>query len=184
MEFSRRKKDVLSRKDKSSIGEWDEKMKALCLRINKKSNYYTTSSCSGRVVLMIDSEKKQQGLFLKVYHDLIIFKEMKKALVEISYKGIVKFKQEPCILHIACKSLEDAVVLLNKARKAGWKKSGILSASGRFIVELNGTERLEFLIKDEENVLVDDKFLKLHIKKSNENLKKCWEKIKKLEKLI
>jgi tRNA wybutosine-synthesizing protein 3 len=182
--FIQRKKDVLSKKDKSSIGSWDKKIKGLCEKINKKDNFYTTSSCSGRIVLMKDNEKKQQGLFLKVYHDLISFSELKKDLIDISYFGIIKFKQEPCILHVACKSLEGAKFLMVKAKKAGWKKTSVISFSGRFIVELNSTERLEFLIMNKNKVLVDDDFLKLHVKKANENLKKTWKKISELKKLI
>jgi len=40
--FLQRKKEVLSKKDKSSKGSWDEKIKTLCDKINKKNDYYTT----------------------------------------------------------------------------------------------------------------------------------------------
>lgn len=182
--FLQRKKDVLLKKDKSSIGNWDEKIKSLCEKINQKQNYYTTSSCSGRIVLMKDNEKKQSNLFLKVYHDLISFNDLKKDLFRISYSGIVKFKQEPCILHVSCECLEDVKALMTKAKKAGWKKISVISFSKKFVVELNSTERLEFLIMNKNKVLVDDDFLKLHVKKANENLKKTWKKISDLKKLI
>ena len=61
--FLQRKNDLLNKKDKSSIGKWDEKIATLCEVINKKDNYYTTSSCSGRIVVMVDQEKKGSGLF-------------------------------------------------------------------------------------------------------------------------
>ena len=136
---------------------------------------------------MIDQQKKAENLFLLVYHDLINFIDLKKDLSKILYenkKNIIKFKQEPCILHVACKNFEDAEEILNCARISGWKKSGIISSGKRFIVEMNSTEKLEFPIIDKNILLVDDYFLKLIIKKANFNLKKSWEKIEKLEKLI
>lgn len=182
--FQRRKKDILSKSDKSSKKSWDKRVIPLCEKINSSSNYYTTSSCSGRIVIMADKEKKQNGLFIKVYHDLISFKKLKNDLNKINYVSLVKFKQEPCILHIACESLKDAQNLLDKAKLAGWKKSGIISSDKRFVVELNGTEKLEFLIMDKGKLLVNNEYLELVVKRSNENLKKSWDKIRKLEKSL
>ena len=183
--FNQRKKSILSKIDKSSKKRWDKKIISLCEKINLSDNYYTTSSCSGRIVLMIDQDKKEKGLFLKVYHELINFKELKKDLDEIIKKDKrIKFKSEPCILHVACKSLEHAQKLLNKAKLAGWKKSGIIATRNRFVVELNSTEKLEFPIIENKKILVDDKFLKIIVRESNEKLKKSWKKIGKLSKML
>ena len=67
--FLQRKKSILSKPDKSSKKSWDKKIIKLCDKINLSENYYTTSSCSGRIVLMQDQEKKEHDLFLKGYHD-------------------------------------------------------------------------------------------------------------------
>jgi len=217
--FLQRKKDILSKLDKSSKKIWDLKIINLCDKINKNSNYYTTSSCSGRIVLMLDSEKKEEGLFIWISHDLINLKELKEVLEKIALSpqpspqppalkiinnkknliknkelivnnkqltkdSLFKFKQEPCILHVACEKLEGAQILLNKAKLAGWKKSGIIAFGKRFICELNSTEKIEFPIIKNKKLLVDDEFLKLIVEKSNANLKKCWEKIEKLEKIV
>jgi len=179
--FLKRKKDTLSKLDKSSKGGWDKKIVKLCGNINKKEDYYTTSSCSGRVVIMIDQEKKAKNLFIKIYHDLINLKKLKNDLDKITKRDLIKFKQEPCILHVACKDLEDAQKLLTKAKLAGWKKSGIIASGKRFVVEMNATEKLEFLIMNKGKLLVNNEFLELIVKKCNENLKKSWGKIKKLE---
>jgi tRNA wybutosine-synthesizing protein 3 len=182
--FQQRKKDVLSKLDKSSIGKWDKKIISLCEKINSLENYYTTSSCAGRVVIMLDNEKKGPELFISVYHDLISFKQLEKDFNKIKVEKLVKYKQEPCILHVACDTLEDAQKLLDKAKFAGWKKSGIIASGKRFVCELNSTERLEFPLFNNKRILVDDAFLKLAVKKSNENLKKSWLKINRLHKLI
>jgi len=183
-QFDKRKSDVLDKDDKSFIGEWDDKIKDLCGAINLKEDYYTTSSCSGRILIMKDQEKKGPGVFLWVSHDVINFRILKNVLRKIKHNGFVKFKQEPCIMHVACRTLEKAQELVDKAREVGWKRSGIITTSKRFIVELMSTEKLEFLIMDSGHLLVAEEYLKIVVKKSNENLKRTWEKIEKLEKLI
>ena len=111
--FNQRKKDILEKSDKSSIGSWDEK-------INSTDNYYTTSSCSGRIVLMRDENKKGEGLFVKVWHDKINFEDLKKELENLENRNI-KFKLESPIIHIACKDLESASKLLEEAKHIGFK---------------------------------------------------------------
>jgi tRNA wybutosine-synthesizing protein 3 len=183
--FLQRKTAVLSKLDKSSIGAWDKKIKELCEKINKLDNFYTTSSCSGRVILMIQQDKKENGLFLKIWHEKISLKELKKALADISKcNGLVKFKLEPPIIHIACRELKDATWILEEGKSLGFKRSGILTSDRNIVVELNTSERLEFPILKNGQLLVDDKFLKLIIEMSNQKMEKWWEKIKKLEKAI
>ena len=183
--FLQQKKDILSKMDKSSKGDIDKKIIKLCEKINKLNNYYTNSSCAGRASLIIDKDEKQEGLFVKRYHNLLNFDELKKDLITISKnKNTIRFKQESGILHVSCKTLEDAQKLYDKAKLAGWKRSGIIAIQRRFIIELNSTEKLEFPIIENGKILVDDNFLKIIVKKSNENLKKSWKKIDNLEKSV
>ena len=91
---------------------------------------------------------------------------------------------ESCILHVVCRELKNAEEIYEKAKLAGWKKSGIISTKRSFVAELISTERLEFPIINKKKILVDDEFLKLVVKGSNDKLKRSWEKIKKLEKFL
>ena len=197
--FLQRKKDVLSKLDKSSIGKWDPKITRLCNKINLKENYYTTSSCSGRILLMIEQEKKGENLFLFVSHDKISFKELKNEIDKIVSPPAhprekifthanaplkIKFKLEPAIIHIACKNLEDAEKLFEIGKNAGWKRLGIIGTRNGFTFELNSTEKLEFPIIKNKKILVNDNFLKIVVDEANKKLEKGWEKIQKLQKLI
>ena len=197
--FNQRKKDVLSKLDKSSIGKWDFKITKLCNKINLKENYYTTSSCSGRILLMIDQEKKGENLFLFVSHDKISFRELKNEIDKIVSPPVqprekifthanallkIKFKLEPAIIHIACKNLEDAEKLFEIGKNAGWKRLGIIGMRNGFTFELNSTEKLEFPIIKNKKILVDDNFLKIVVDEANGKLERGWEKIQKLQKLI
>lgn len=183
--FDKRKKDILSKLDKSHKCEWDEKIAELCDAINSFDSYYTTSSCSGRIVLMIEQDKKDKDLFISVYHDKISLKKLKEDLISALKIGKkTKFKFEPCILHIACKTLEDSQKIYDKAKLAGWKKAGIIGMKSGFVVELNGTDRLEFPIINANKILVGDEFLEIVVEESNKKLEKSWIKIKRLGKLL
>lgn len=178
--FEKRKKDVLSKVDKSSKKSWDEKIIKLCEKINSLENFYTTSSCSGRIVLIIDEEEKRNDLFVKVWHEEIGFEELRRELEKIK-KGKIKFKQESVIIHVACKNLESSLKFLKKIRSVGFKRGGIISGNRNgFIIEIIGTEKLEFPIIEKGEILVSEEFLKIIVKKANENLKKGWKKIGKL----
>jgi tRNA wybutosine-synthesizing protein 3 len=183
--FIQRKVAVLSKLDKSSIGKWDKKIKKLCEKINNLQDFYTTSSCSGRVILMIQQEKKENDLFLKVWHNKISFNELKKTLNELlKLKKIIKFKLEPPIIHIACRDMKKATEMLEKAKYIGFKRSGLLTFDKNIILELNTSERMEFPIINKGKILVDDEFLRLIVKMSNEKMEKWWEKIHKLEEFV
>ncbi|MFA6974250.1 MAG: tRNA wybutosine-synthesizing 3 family protein [Parcubacteria group bacterium] len=180
--FANRKNDVLEKKDKSFIGEWDEPIKELCDEINTLQDYYTTSSCSGRILLMIDQDKKAPGLFLNVWHHKISVEELKKALAEaLKCRKNIKFKMEACALHIACKRIEEAERIYTLGKNSSWKKSGIISAEDNFVVELNSSEKLEFPIVQKGKILVDDEFLKIIVEDSNNKLERGWQRIKKLK---
>lgn len=185
--FEHQKEKQLSMQDNSDIGKWDEKISKLCGKINKKEKYYTTSSCAGRVVLIKQAEKKQEGLFLFRSHEKITLKQLKQELNNVmrdNKTDLVYFRMEQCILHVACKTLSDAQILLDKAKLAGWKNSGIMASNNRIVLEMRSTEHIELPIINQGKTLVDDEFLKILVKEANRKLEKTWEKIRKLEKLI
>jgi tRNA wybutosine-synthesizing protein 3 len=181
--FLFRKQNQLKKQDKSFKQSWDKKIIPICEKINKLEKYYTTSSCSGRILLIINSEEKRDDLFLKVWHEKISLKELSNELKKINSKKLIYFKQDPCILHIATPNLETAQKIHDLGKEAGWKRCGIISSKKRFIVELNATEKMEFPIY-KNKILVDKHFLKIIVEQANKKIEKSWECIKKLEKSI
>jgi len=184
MTFQQQKLKQLLKIDKSNIGKWDSKIKLLCDKLNKKKEYYTTSSCAGRIVLIKSLDEKAENVFLFRTHKKIKFGELKKALKNIDYNGLVEFQQTTCILHVACVSLEDAQKLVNNAKLAGWKHSGIMTTEKRFMIELHSTEKISFPIMSSGRLLVDDDFLKIVVKEANYKLERTWKKIERLEKSV
>jgi len=184
--FAFRKENQLKKDDKSLKGNWDKKILNLCNLINKGGDYYTTSSCSGRILVLIDDEEKRDDLFLFCSHELIDFGNLKKELNKIKDKTgkLIYFRQDPCILHIACKTLEKAQEIHDFAKDAGWKRCGIIATKKRFVVELNATQRIEMPIINRNEVLADDKFLKTLVEESNKKLRNSWELIDRFENLL
>jgi tRNA wybutosine-synthesizing protein 3 len=184
MTFQQQKQKQLAKRDISNAGSWDRKILGLCNKLNKHPDYYTTSSCAGRIFLIIADEKKRPGLFVFRTHDKISLPQLKRELAKAKKSGNIEFRQEPCILHAACKSLEDAQSLFDKAKFAGWKRSGIIATKKRFICELMSTEHLSLPIIQNKKILVDNEFLKILIQEANAKLERTWKKIKNLEKLF
>ena len=100
MNFNKQKQDILKKQDKSKKGDVDEKIQKLTNLINNKKNFYTTSSCSGRIMLLqvSNSGKKNETKWLFVSHNPVAFQEIADTLK--NPEGDVWFKQEGMILHI------------------------------------------------------------------------------------
>lgn len=184
--FDNSKKVFLLKRDKSSINCIDKPISNLCHKLNKKNDYFTTSSCSGRIVLIKDEVQKMPGLFLFRSHEKINFKNFKEELNKSlkNFKGTILFKQEPSLLVVACRNNASQCKLFSLARNNGWKKSGILSLNKKFLVEIMSTENISFPVCNNGKILVNDSFLKIVLKKSNFNLSRGWRKIERLEELI
>ncbi len=183
--FDQRKKNVLSKIDKSSKGSWDKHILKLCEKINRKKDFYTTSSCSGRLILIKNISREKRGVVLKSYHDSVNYFDFKKdvdGILKTNKDVVLKF--EPSILHIACRDINSMKELYEVAKNSGWKNVGAISFSDNFILDIRSSERLEIPIIVDGTMIVDDNFLEICVKESNKKLKNCWEKIKNFEILL
>ena len=79
--FSKEKSDFLKKRDKSKKGCVDKDIKEIINIINSRKDYYTTSSCSGRIVLLERLfRKKNESNWIFVKHYKIKFNEIKNHL--------------------------------------------------------------------------------------------------------
>jgi tRNA wybutosine-synthesizing protein 3 len=186
MEFFEQKKKTLSKIDKSKKGEIDSDILDIVNYINSKDNYYTTSSCSGRInIISKKSGKKYDCDWLITSHDQIGFKELKLILEKPSeYK--TWFREEPMILHVCCKNIVDANHFL-KIAKTIYKRAGIISIEKRIIVEIIGSEFMDTIISKDRKMLVSDDYIKVLIEEANlklasnkTGLKRFYETLKKM----
>jgi tRNA wybutosine-synthesizing protein 3 len=194
MDFDKQKKDVLkklSEIDKSKKGCVDSDILSLITKINKLNDYYTTSSCSGRIMLMDKGlGRKDLAEWLLSSHSTITVKEFNDVFSK-SYlssekfkKAVVWFMEEPAILHICCRDLNSAKKLLDMSKKIPFKRSGIFSFSKRIIVEILDTEKMETLVAKNGILYVKDDYAKIIVDEANSKLKNTKNKLKKFEKQI
>jgi len=167
-----------------TIGRMDEDFIPLCDYIIKTKNYFTSSSCAGRIALigLGEDETKQESAFYRKWHRTVKESEVLEAVHE--FKGTVLwFKQEPLILHLGTNNLENAKKILTLCEKAGIKRAGIkVAKKGKFITEILGTQNINAPIK-EGKMSVNDEYLKYLVEKGNEKFKKNQELIEKLYEL-
>jgi tRNA wybutosine-synthesizing protein 3 len=182
MDFYEEKKIRLGRKDRSRKGTVDGHIKKLVTLINKQENYYTTSSCSGRILLIVrpKSGRKCDTEWLLVSHEPISYDKIRKTLTNLPIED-VWLRQEPFILHVCCKTIDDANLLLIRTLEAGLKRSGIITLKKRIVVEIMGTDYMDSLIAKNGKLVVPQTYLKLSIAEANKRLKKNLKRIKKLE---
>ena len=182
--FSKEKSDFLKKKDKSKKGCVDKDIKEIVGLINSRKDHYTTSSCAGRIVLLeIKSKRKDECSWIFAKHDKIKLNEIKNTLkryikngpitkinnkIKNNQKNQVWFKQQPIILHAACRNIEAANKLLDISRKI-FRRAGIIGITKRKVmIEIIGDEKLDTIIADKDFV-ADEHYIKKLIKYANEN---------------
>ncbi len=176
MTFENQKKTFLAKLDQSKKGSIDEQAKEVISIVNSLKDYYTTSSCSGRVYFWQGDGKKNNTEWLKVSHELINLD-----FFEISSQEMVWLRYEGFIIHIACRDLDKANELLSNVQKL-YKKSCILSMSNKIIVEIRDSNFIEMPFYQSNLLFTGSlEWLKEEI---NQKLKKNWEKISLLTSLL
>lgn len=177
--FDRQKKITLNKKDRSKKGHIDKEIESLLNIINSLKDYYTTSSCAGRIVLLRQpfSGRKKDAEWLYVTHSMARQADVIKCL-DKPPKESVWLRQEPFIIHICARTVENADDLMDILRTAGLKHSGILSTRKRIIIEAIGLEHMDTPVSVNNELLVDDTYLRFLITEANKKLKKNKERIR------
>lgn len=156
--------------DKSPQGFIDEDIKDLLKVLNDKS-YDTTSSCSGRIVLITKSGEKGNARWIFKSHKKV---NSDKVFELVQKNSPVWFLQEPMILHVKAKDLASAQKLLSVAKDSGLKISGITSIKN-CTLEIRGTERMETLLTKD----CSKEYVSLLVEEANKRLQRTKEKMKR-----
>jgi len=188
MNFQNEKKQALSKiinYDNSKKGDIDKQILPLVKLINNNIDYYTTSSCAGRIMILSDSSsgKKFDVKWLFSSHDRVEYPEIEKCLKNLP-KEAVWLRMEPPIIHIACSTMESADNLMKIANDAGFRRSALLSFKKRKIVEIMIPEKLDVPISSNGHIIVTEDYLKTVLEHANDRLIKSRKKLTKLEKFF
>ncbi|AIY89409.1 tRNA-wybutosine modification methyltransferase TYW3 [Geoglobus acetivorans] len=151
MNWNRFREETLEKYRKAEIDRW---IKPITDDINSADCFVTLSSCAGRFAVMDMPEfgDKRNSVFLGKWHDVPAVEDVLTAI----RKGVMEtwFMLHPPILHVSCKDLESARILLDILRKAGFRRAGIISLK-RMVVEIAGQERIEFIAARNGQVFTD-----------------------------
>lgn len=126
-------------------GEVDAPIVPLLDLINSREDMVTTSSCSGRVVLLETdvSERKRESAFYRKWHGPVTTDAVWDALREYPGGGVLWFKVDPFILHVAFRDLRTALDVVRLARSSGFKIAGVQACdSAKVHVEIRGIDSM------------------------------------------
>ena len=180
-----RKKALKSLREAKENGKVDKKILPLIEKINEKMDFFTTSSCSGRIaILEIPSFGiKKKAKFLGKWHEEISFNQLKEAIKKARKGEIWLLVQSP-ILHVSTISIKNAKKLLRLAMDSGFKYSSIKALNRRIVVEILSTERIDMPLGKDGKIFADESYLKVILNIANRMLTIMEEKLKKLEEKI
>ena len=114
-DFLNNKQQTLKQIDRSKKGSIDAPIVALIERINESPLCYTTSSCSGRIILYSEKERgaKQDCKWIFTSHKECTLEEVMQALRDrVTEDNVITLKFEPLILHISCADVECSKALM------------------------------------------------------------------------
>jgi len=177
-----KKRHFESLKKAEREGLVDKEMIPLCDYIAETKNYFTSSGCSGRILLLgMTDRTKKNSFFHRKWHGKTKFKDVLEALHEET-KGEIWLKAEAFIVHIGTNSLVNARKILALKNKTGMKRGGIIVAKdGKFIVELIGTDEFSLPVKKRGEIIVSVEYLKEIVREANKKIERNYSRVKKFE---
>ncbi|XP_076149502.1 tRNA wybutosine-synthesizing protein 3 homolog isoform X2 [Alosa pseudoharengus] len=154
--FNQWKRHCFSKVDFSKKGTIDDEIYPVVCLINDSSNYFTTSSCSGRIILI-------DGVL-----------GLQKA------SGNAVFKFEPFVLHVQCKDIESAKLLHSVAVNSGFRNSGMsVGKRGKIIMAVRSTHCLEVPLSHQGEILVNENYIHFLVQIANQKMAENVTRIKR-----
>ncbi len=151
--------------------------------INALPFAYTTSSCSGRIML-IDippSEKKYESNRIARWHSVIDFDTFWKTITNYKPRGTLWLKVDSFIVAFAVNSIDWAAYFLKLARFLGLKYSGVRSINlkaDHIILDIASTEHVHLPLSDNERgLLITEEYGRYVHKIATHKLKKTKERL-------
>jgi len=181
--FEEQKKRALER---LRIRGADEEVEEILERINSRDGFFTTSSCSGRIILICLPEigAKQEARFIGKWHRQVRKEEVLEAMSGATppIKGEVWLIAQSPIVHMACRNLEKATAVLRIAIESGFKYSGIKAIAKdneKVMVEMMSTERMDVPLCKDDEMFCSEPYLDFILVKANFMLERGKDKLKR-----
>ncbi|XP_006634821.2 tRNA wybutosine-synthesizing protein 3 homolog [Lepisosteus oculatus] len=181
--FSQWKKQCLSKVDYSKKGSVDEGIAHVVGFLNEYPDYFTTSSCSGRLILIdgvSDSPEvqKRNCSWLFATHQKCRKEDLVSGLEKAGADAVFKF--EPFVLHVQCRRLGDAQLLHSVAVNSGFRNSGItVGKRGKIIMAVRSTHGLEVPLSRKGQTLVKEEYLDFLVELANQKMEENQRRIER-----
>ncbi|KAM4023105.1 tRNA wybutosine-synthesizing protein 3 homolog isoform 2-T4 [Anomaloglossus baeobatrachus] len=172
--FTHWKLQASRKTDLSKKGSVDAAIEEMVRDINLRPEYFTTSSCSGRIVLIdenpdVSSVQKQNCSWLFVTHDLCTKEDVLSGLQKATGDAVLKF--EPFVLHVQCRTLQDAQILHGVAINSGFRNSGItVGKKGKIVMAVRSTHCLEVPLSHRAKCLVSEEYIDYLVQSANQKM--------------
>ncbi|KAM4551351.1 tRNA wybutosine-synthesizing protein 3 homolog isoform 2-T2 [Odontesthes bonariensis] len=154
--FGQWKKQCLNKLDLSKKGSVDEDIQHVVSLLNSCEEFFTTSSCSGRIILT-------DGM---------------SGLSRSNGDAVLKF--EPLVLHIQCQKLEDAQLMHSVAINSGFKNSGLtVNKKGKIITAVRSTHCLEVPLSHDGKLLVEHEYIHFLTQIANQKMEENFRRLQR-----
>ncbi|XP_053446914.1 tRNA wybutosine-synthesizing protein 3 homolog [Nycticebus coucang] len=182
-EFRRWKAQCLSKADLSRKGSVDEDVVELVQLLNAQEQFFTTSSCAGRI-LLLDAGingfevQKQNCCWLLVTHKPCVKDDVIGALKKANGDTVLKF--EPFVLHVQCRQLQDAQILHSVAIDSGFRNSGItVGKRGKTMLAVRSTHGLEVPLSHKGQLMVTEEYIDFLSNVANQKMEENKKRIER-----
>ncbi|XP_069571955.1 tRNA wybutosine-synthesizing protein 3 homolog isoform X3 [Brachyistius frenatus] len=175
--FSQRKQQCLNKLDVSKKGSVDEGIQHVVCLLNRREEYFTTSSCSGRVILIDGGPErshvqKKNCVWLFVTHHKCTSDDLICGVARSTGNSVLKF--EPFVLHVQCRNLENAQLM---AVRSTHGLEVPLTHEGKLLVE---HEYIHFLTQT-VNQMMEENIRRIHRFYQNLQSALLTDKLQKLQ---
>lgn len=171
-------------------GEVDEEILPIVENINSNPDYFTTSSCAGRIALieMPGLGDKEAAEFLGKWHREVRVEEVIAEFSKAKDNTTVFLLAQSPIIHIRCRNLESAVKLRNLAVESGLKYSTLKSLTlnsknepVKVVVEILSSENIHVPIARSGRLFPDEDYLSFLVENANQALRRAREKLERFK---
>ena len=176
------------KRDASRAGAVDARAARTVRAVCESANYFTTSSCSGRISVFGDApvrddddgaeERTKGGLWAYVSHDPADAEEVLRAIAEAEAMdgggggggcaSTLTLRFEPFILSVEARDVEHGAAFVKCARECGYRESGITACEKRVICAARCQIRMEAPVRVGGTRIVDDDGVRTLVALANE----------------
>jgi tRNA wybutosine-synthesizing protein 3 len=176
--------------DRLCEGEVDKEILPLIEIINSMPDYFTTSSCAGRIVVLQLPKlgDKENAEFLGKWHHQVNLEDINAALSKAQGENNLFLITQSPIVHVRCKTLDSAISLRNKAVESGLKYSTLKSITlnsksepVKIVVEILSSENIHIPISKGKKLYPDEEYLRFMVENANYALNRAQEKLERFK---